>query len=161
VRAHRRYLALLVSTALMFTAPAVVSAQANGRVTLSIGSTTALTTPGGTEIESAATQSLTVTATVINCSHFPCTLYLKTNQAAVSFVGTGTPVTALDYCLLNCAVAASWAAVPNTAGDGQLIATLAANGPVTFQLRYRLGWAGSPFSPPGSYSLPIFVTLKN
>ena len=153
----------LMSSALILSAPlmADLNAQANGRVTLSLGASTALTTPGGSELESSATQSLSVTATLINCSHFPCTLYLKTNQPAVTFAGTGTPATALDYCLANCGVAGNWSAVPNTAGDGQLIATLNTNTSVVFQLRYRLGWSGSPFSPPGSYSLPIFVSLKN
>jgi hypothetical protein len=152
---------VLLSTALMFSTPlvAMASAQGNGRITVSLGSTTSLTAPGGTEIESAATQSVTVTATLTDCSHFPCTIYLKTNQAAVT--APGSAITALDYCLTNCGVAANWTAVPNAANEGQQIASLSTNTSVTFQLRYRLGWAGSPFSPPGSYSLPIFISLKN
>jgi hypothetical protein len=150
---------MLAFTALMLSTPFVPRAGAQGTVTVSLGTTTALTAPGGTEIESGATQSVTVIATVTNCSHFPCTVYLKTNQAAVT--APGSAVTALDYCLTNCGVAASWTAVPNAANEGQQIASLNTNSSVTFQLRYRLGWAGSPFSPPGSYSLPIFISLKN
>lgn len=152
---------MLVWAALLVAMPLMNRLSAQGTVTVSLGATTTLTPPGGSEIESGSTQSVTVTATVTSCSHFPCTLYLKTNQATVTFGGSGSPVTALDYCLANCGVAANWSAVPNASDEGQPIATLNTNTAVNFQLRYRLGWSGTPFSPPGSYSLPIFVSLKN
>jgi hypothetical protein len=149
----------------MVAAPGVVtaSAQANGRITLSIGTTTALATPGGAQIDNTATLITTVTATLINCGHFPCTIYLKTNQA-VAFTPTTTATTTatqLEYCLSNCSTNGTWLPVPNTSGDGDLIATFNTNTSSNFSLRYRLNWTGAFASPPGSYSLPIFVTLKN
>ena len=160
----RAPLRILAASALLLTMPMFSTVSAQGRVTLSIGTTTALSTPGGSEIDNGATLITTVTATVSSCSHFPCTIYLKTNQAAVSFTPTTTAssvATALEYCLINCASNGTWTAVPNAAGDGNLIGTFNSNTSSTFSLRYKLGWAGSPASPPGSYSLPIFVTLKN
>jgi hypothetical protein len=155
----------LTAAALMIATPAVVTvaAQANGRITISLGTTTALSTPGGAQIDNGATLITAVTASLINCSHFPCTIFLKTNQA-VGFTPTTTATTtatALEYCLTNCATNGTWTAVPNTSGDGDLIATFSTNTSSTFSLRYRLNWTGTFASPPGSYSLPIFVTLKN
>jgi len=154
----------MMSVSALLMALPLLEAAAQGRVTLSIGSTTALSTPGGSEIDNGATLITTVTATVTACSHFPCTVYLKTNQAAVSFTPTTAATvaaTALEYCLTNCAAGGTWTAVPNTSGDGNLIGTFNTNTSSTFSLRYKLGWTGTFASPPGAYSLPIFATLKN
>jgi hypothetical protein len=162
--ASRRTVQSAMMIALVLSAPIARALEAQGHVDVSFSPSTAFTTPGGTEIEAGATQTITVTANVTTCSHFPCTVYLKTNQTTVTRpVGAAT---SLEYCLLNCASAASWSAVPvHTVAndDGTLIGSVSSvPSPVTFQLRYRLGWAGAPFfSPPGSYSLPIFLSLKN
>lgn len=154
--AARLRLSRVLSAAACFAVvtPVANRVLAQGTVTVTLGATTTLTAPGGAEINAGATATLSAKATVESCSHNPCTVFLKVSGAA-SGPGTAT----LQYCTASCTVAGNWANVPTT-GNGAQIGSV--NGTaavdVPFQLRYSLTWTGST---PGTYMVPITVTLKN
>jgi hypothetical protein len=144
---------LSAAAALAVIAPIANRAIAQGTVTVTLGATTVIAAPGGTEIEAGATAVVSAKATVSACSHDPCTLTVKAS-------GVTSPGTApLQFCTTNCAVAGNWSDVPTTGNGaplGSVNGTAAVD--VPFQLRFRLTWSGST---PGAYSFPIAVTLKN
>jgi hypothetical protein len=156
---------LLLGAAVMaalFAMP--LAAQAQGHLAVTFSSAATITTPGGADFDNGNSQTITVTANVTLCSHTPCVISVRTSAASVT--KPASAVTSLDYCVANCAVAASWNPVPQATGNspGATIASVgSASGGGTFQLRYRLGWAStqSSFTPAGSYTLPIEVVLSN
>ena len=152
---NRRMLRTLSTVfGLAVAAPSANRALAQGTVTVTLGATTVITAPGGSEIDAGATATVSAKATVSACSHDPCTVFLK-----VSGTATGPGTAPLQYCLTNCGVSTNWTAVPSS-GNGALIGSV--NGTaavdVPFQLRYSLTWTGST---PGAYQVPISITLKN
>jgi hypothetical protein len=151
---NRMLRTLSAAAALVAIAPMGSRLLAQGTVTVTLGATTLITAPGGTEIEAGATATVSAKATVVSCSHDPCTVLLKTSGPA-----TGPGSAALQYCITSCTLATSWSDVPTT-GNGALLGSVngTASVDVPFQLRYRLTWTGST---PGSYTVPIAVTLKN
>jgi hypothetical protein len=136
---------LLVSTA------GVRALRAQTAVTVTFGG---FATPSATDF-TAGFISGTATYTVSGCSPFPCKLTMAATQSGVSEPTNTTAATNLQYSLNG---GTTWTTLTTTAVT---LNSSISSGSGSFLLRYQLGWqsGSSPYTPPGTYSLPMKFTL--
>jgi len=86
-----------------------------------------------------------------------CVVKMSGQNASVTEPANTTATTTLQYSLDN---GASWTSFTTT------LVTLNSGAPAgttngSFLVRYRLGWqsGGNPYTPPGSYSLPVSFSI--
>ena len=100
----------------------------------------------------------TVTYTIAcGSNRAKCTLKMTPANASVTEPANTTATTTLQYSLDNGTSWTSFTTATVTLNGG---ATGTTNG--SFLVRYRLGWqsGGNPYTPPGSYSLPVNFTIQ-
>ena len=125
--------------------------------TLSV-SFSGFTTPTGADFaagEIRATVSYTITC---GANRAKCVVKMNAVNAGVTEPANTTASTTLQYSLDN---GATWTTLTTT------LVTLNAGAPAgvtngSFIVRYRLGWqsGGNPYTPPGTYSLPVQFNIQ-
>jgi hypothetical protein len=138
-----------------FVCPAARSFAQNNASTLAVTVVTTSGSPSGTDFQAGVWVNTTLSYTV-TCDGNRQNWALRINRTA-ALTQPATSVTQLQYSFDG----GAFTAVPSTAT--QLGASIPVSKSGTIVLRYQLGWAPSganAYTPAGSYSLPIQLTLQ-
>ena len=144
---------LLAAGALMW--PTSRSFGQNNQSSLTVTVVTTSGSPSGTDFQAGVWVNTTLSYTV-TCDGGRKNCVLRINSTA-ALTQPATSVTQLQYSFDG----GAFAAVPSTATA--LGASIPVSKSGTIVLRYQLGWApngANPYTPAGSYSLPIQLTLQ-
>ena len=142
---------------------ALTATVATAQTTLSLSFDQAsVPTPEAVDFVAAASGRMKVTATVA-CDHGPCTVSIRA-KATNAVTGPAGSITQLEYSKDG----TTYVAVPSKSGAslGDPVGSVSGTGgPVTFFLRYRVGWFnnnGSAFyTPQGLFSLLVDISVSN
>jgi hypothetical protein len=134
------------------TAAARPAAAPASTLTVTVGGFTPATPTGA---EFAAGQITATVSWVIACGRPPCHASIA---STASLTKPGGAVTSFDYSLDG---GTTWTAVPSTIQTAIFADVAGASGSGSFLVRFPLGWAssGSPYTPPGLYSIPARFDL--
>lgn len=154
-RTVRARIAPMLFAASALVCPAARSFAQNNASTLAVTVVTTSGSPGGTDFQAGVWVNTTLSyAVTCDGNRQKCVLRINSTAALTQ---PATSVTQLQYSFDG----GAFTAVPSTAT--QLGASIPVSKSGTIVLRYQLGWAPSganPYTPAGSYSLPIQLTLQ-
>jgi hypothetical protein len=142
--------------AVLLVSTAAVRPLAAQQPTLSV-TVSSFLTPAATDF-TAGFISASATYTVGGCTLIPCTVKIVAVNSSVTEPACGCSAVTVVQVSTN-GVSGPWTTVGTS---GVTLNSSIASGTGSFLLRYQLGWqsGSNPYTPPGTYTLPIKFTLS-
>lgn len=152
-----RWVRWLASLAVMVVCAIAHPLAAQNSSTLTV-TFSGFATPTGADFVAGEIRGTVTYSIACGSNRAKCVVKMSGQNASVTEPANTTATTTLQYSLDN---GTSWTSFTTT------LVTLNAGAPAgttngSFLVRYRLGWqsGGNPYTPPGSYSLPVNFTIQ-